>query len=245
MLKVIKERSGIMKNKIFEVGRNLLNEVEATQMENIEQAALLFADCLTGGGLIQAFGAGHSLAGALELTHRAGGFIPTKNIKEPAGGAYESIENVGLTFMKKVDVRPGDVVVVISNSGRNPLPIEVALKSKEKGAKIIAVTALTASKGLKSRHSGGENLYEIADVVLDNRIPEGDAMIEVEGVDGKMCGMSTFTTSLLLQACTLRAAEILVERGIKPQVYLSQNIDGARERNEAIEEKYVERLYRI
>ena len=234
-----------MKNRIFEVGRNLLNEVEETQMENIEKAASLFADSLINNGFIQAFGAGHSVAGALELTHRAGGFIPTKNIKEPAGGAYESIENVGSTFMKKVDVRPEDVVVIISNSGRNPLPIEIALKSKEKGAKIIAVTSLQASKGLKSRHSGGRNLYEIADVVLDNRIPEGDSMIELEGVDGKLCGMSTFTTSLLLQACTLRAAEILLERGFTPQVYLSQNIDGARERNEAIEKKYIERLYRI
>lgn len=234
-----------MENKVFAVGRSLLDEIEKTQMDSIEETARLFADCIMGGNIIQAFGAGHSIAGALELTHRAGGFIPTKNIKEPAGGAYESVEGVGASFVKKVDVRPGDVVVVVSNSGRNPLPIEIAIGCKEKGGKIVAVTSLGASKNLTCRHSGGKNLYEIADVVLDNRIPEGDSMIDLDGVDGKLCGMSTFTTSLLLQACNLRAAEIMVERGFSPPVYLSQNVDGGRERNEAIEKDYIERLYRI
>ena len=149
-----------MENKVFSYVEDLLAEVKASEQEHIEAAAQLFADSIINGGIIQAFGAGHSNAGALELTHRAGGFIPTKNIKEPAGGAYEVVEGVGTTFMKKVDVREHDVVVVISNSGRNPLPLEIALGSKAKGAKVIAVTSLTASKGLTSRHSSGKRLFE-------------------------------------------------------------------------------------
>lgn len=234
-----------MSNKVFNVSRNLIDELEDTQMEAIESAATLFADAIMNGGIIQAFGAGHSNAGALEITHRAGGLIPTKNIKEPAGGAYESIEGVGDSFMKKVDVREEDVVVVISNSGRNPLPIEVAIGSKEKGAKVIAVTSVGASKNLTSRHSSGKNLYEVADVVLDNRTVEGDSTIEVEGLDTKVCGMSTVTTAVLLQAVTLRTVEIMLERGFTPPIYKSQNIDGGREYNEELEEKYIHRLYRI
>ncbi len=232
-------------NKVFEVVENLVKEVKETQQENIELSAKAIVETLKNGGIIQAFGAGHSNAGALELTHRAGGFIPTKNIKEPAGGAYESVEGVGTSFMKKVDVREHDVVFVISNSGRNPLPIEVALGAKKKGAVVIAVTSLEASKQLKSKHSCGKNLYAIADIVLDNRIPEGDSVIDVEGVDSKVCGMSTVTTSLLLQAVTLRAVELCLEAGITPPIYKSQNIDGGREFNEALEQQYLHRLYRI
>ncbi|MCI8376449.1 MAG: SIS domain-containing protein [Lachnospiraceae bacterium] len=234
-----------MENKVFSYVEDLLAEVKASEQEHIEAAAQLFADSIINGGIIQAFGAGHSNAGALELTHRAGGFIPTKNIKEPAGGAYEVVEGVGTTFMKKVDVREHDVVVVISNSGRNPLPLEIALGSKAKGAKVIAVTSLTASKGLTSRHSSGKRLFEVADVVLDNRIPTGDSCLELEGVDTKICGMSTITTAVLMQAVTYRAAEIMVERGYQPPVYKSQNIDGGREYNEKLEKKYLDRLYRI
>lgn len=234
-----------MNFEVFDVVERLVKECKETQMENIEQASIAVADAIMAGGILQAFGAGHSNAGALELTHRAGGFIPTKNIKEPAGGAYESVEGVGSAFMKKVDVQAKDIVFIISNSGRNPLPVEIALKAKEKGATIVAVTALESSKTLKPKHSCGMNLYQIADIVLDNRIPEGDSVIDVEGIDCKVCGMSTITTALLLQAVTYRATLIMIERGFAPPIYKSQNIDGGREYNEALEAKYIDRLYRI
>lgn len=234
-----------MSNKVFNVVRELVDEIERTEMDAIEQAAQLFADAVMKGGIIQAFGSGHSNAGALEITHRAGGLIPTKNIKEPADGAYESVEGVGSIFVKKVDIREEDVVVIISNSGRNPLPIELALGAKEKGAKIIAVTSVEASKRLVSRHSSGKNLYQVADVVLDNKIIEGDSTIKVEGLDTRVCGMSTITTATLLQAVTLRAVEIMLESGYNPPIYKSQNIDGGREYNESLEEKYLHRLHRI
>lgn len=232
-------------SRVYEVVRDLVSQLEASETPAIEAAAEVFADAIMEGGIIQAYGAGHSMAGALEITHRAGGFIPTKNIKEPAGGMYESIEGVGAVFLKKVDIRKEDAVVIISNSGRNPLPIEMALGAKAKGAKVIAVTAVEASKGLTSKHSSGKNLFEVADVVLDNKVVSGDSTIEVEGLDTKICGMSTVTTSVLLQAVTLRAAEIMLERGFQPPVYKSQNIDGGREYNEALEGEYLHRLYRM
>ena len=234
-----------MRNRVYSYVENLLKDLENTQENNVEVVATAVADAIQNGGLVQAFGAGHSYGGALELTHRAGGFIPSKNIKEPALGAYESVEGVGTSFMKKVDVRPNDIVFVISNSGRNPLPIEVAIRAKEKGAKVVAVTSLEASKNIKSKHSGGKNLYEVADYVLDNRVPEGDSCIEIPGLDVKACGMSSITTAVVLEAVVCRAIEILLDRGIVPPIYKSQNIDGGREYNEAIEKDYIERLYRI
>lgn len=234
-----------MSNKVFPTVRALIDQIETSQQENIEAAAAAVADCVANGSLVQAWGAGHSLAGAMEVAHRAGGFIPTKKIVEPSGGMYEGIENVGTIFMKKVDIRKGDVVFIISNSGRNPLCLDIALGAKEKGAKIIAITAVEASKHLKPKHSCGKNLYEVSDIVVDNCVPEGDSCIELEGFDGKICGMSMITTSLLVQAIMYRAAEILVQRGITPPIYKSQNIDGGREFNEALEVKYADRLNRI
>lgn len=123
--------------------------------------------------------------------------------------------------------------------------MDIALGCKKKGAKLIAITALEASSHLTPKHSCGKNLYEISDVVLDNCTPEGDSCIDLEGFDGKICGMSMITTSVLVQAVTYRAAEILIEKGITPPIYKSQNIDGGREFNEALEAEYIDRLYRI
>ncbi len=235
-----------MRNKVYVTVENLIKEVEKTQHENVEKVASELVKCIEKGGILQAFGSGHSYCGALELTHRAGGFIPSKNIKEPALGAYEAIEGVGTTFMKKVDVRENDIVFIISNSGRNPLSIEVALKAKEKKAKTVAVTSLEVSKKLRSKHSGGKNLYEVCDYVLDNCCPEGDAAIELDNMDGvKICGMSTIITGILLEAVVCRAVELMLEKNITPPIYKSQNIDGGREYNEEIEKKYIDRLYRI
>ena len=234
-----------MENKVYSVVDDLLNKVRTTQGENVEKAAMLFVNALKHDGLLQAFGSGHSQAGASELCHRAGGFIPTKQIKEPSGGIYEGIEGVGTSFMKRVDVRANDVVVIISNSGRNPLPIEMAIIAKEKGAKVIAITSLEASKKLKSKHSSGKNLWQIADVVLDNCVVDGDASIDMDGLDTKICGMSSITTAVLIEASVYRAAEMLLSEGIVPPVLKSQNIEGGPEYNERLLDKYFDRLYHM
>ena len=234
-----------MENKVYSIVEDLIKQVKETQSENVEKAARIFAETLKNGGILQAFGSGHSQAGASELCHRAGGFIPTKQIKEPAGGAYEDIEGVGTSFMRKVDVRPEDVVVFISNSGRNPLPIEMALISKERGAKIVVITSLATTKNVTSKHSSGKKLYEIGDVVLDNCVVEGDSSIELEGLDTKICGMSSITTAVLIQAIAYRTSEILLEEGIVPPVFKSKNIDGGPEYNEKLSAQYFDRLFHI
>lgn len=234
-----------MENKVYSCVIDLIKQLESSQKENVEQAARLFADALKNGGMLQAFGSGHSQAGASELCFRAGGFIPTKQIKEPAGGAYEGIEGVGTQFMKKVDVREHDVIVLISNSGRNPLPIEIAIAAKAKGAKILVITSLNSSKKLKSKHSSGKNLYEFGDVVLDNCVGDGDAMITLDGLDTEICGMSAITTAVLIQATVCRAAQMLLEEGIVPPVFKSQNIEGGAEYNDALLTQYFDRMYHM
>ena len=232
-------------NPVFDVVRDLIADVEKTQQESIEQAAVACADAIEKGGILQAFGSGHSEAGAMEVAHRAGGFIPTKKILEPARGAYEGIEGVGTSFMKKVDIRSNDVLVLISNSGRNPLAIEMAIEAKKKGAKIVVITSMASTTVLPSKHSSGKNLYQYGDVVIDNCVKEGDAMISLEGLDTEICGMSAITTAMIIQAAVLKTAEILLAQGIVPPVFKSQNIIGGAEYNDKLVAKYFDRIYHI
>mgnify|MGYP001810197445 CR=1 FL=1 len=234
-----------MNNPVYSTVIDLVHRIETTQSEAIEAAAHAMVETILNGGLIQAYGAGHSFAGALELCHRAGGLIPTKAIKEPSGGQYETVEGVGSLFVKKVDIRSEDTVVVISNSGRNPLPVELAYGVKAKGATLIVITAVEASKRLPSKHSSGKNLYQLGDIVLDNLVEEGDAMIELPRSKTKVCGMSMLTTSLIIQALTYRVAELLEDQGLMAPIYRSQNIDGGRAFNEALEAPLVDRLNRL
>lgn len=234
-----------MRNKVFECVDDLLKKVESSQQENIEKAARLFADALEGGGILQAFGSGHSQAGAMELCFRAGGFLPTKQIKEPAAGYYEAFEGIGTHFMKMVDIRPGDALLLISNSGRNPLGIEIAIEAKKKGAKIVTITSLVAAPHLTSRHSSGKLLHEFADVAFDNCVMEGDASIQLEGMDARICGMSSITTAVLIEATVCRTAELMLADGYEPPVLKSLNIDGGAEYNDRLRDAYFDRLYHI
>lgn len=231
--------------RFFNIIEDLMKEIRETQDSNIKKAGEIIVDSVMKGGIVQSFGSGHSFAGAIEIAHRAGGLIPTKAIKEPSQGKYETIEGAGTRFIKEVDIRENDCFVFISNSGRNPMPIEMAQYIKEKGNRIIVVTSLDVSKSMTSRHSSGKMLYEFADVILDNRGIEGDAAVEVEGMETKVCGTSSITAALLLQAAVLHSIEIMIEKGYVPPVYMSQNIDGGPEFNERLQAKYADRLFRV
>ncbi len=234
-----------MRNRYYAVVEEILKKVEETQSENVTKAAQLIAESIMSGGLLQAFGSGHSMAAAIEITGRAGGLIPAKQIKEPSQGKYEKIEGVGALFCQQLDVRKEDVVVLISNSGRNPLPIEIAIYCREKGAKVIVFTSLEASKKLSSKHSSGKNLWEFADVVIDNCVPDGDAAIEVEGLPVKVGGTSSVSVAVLENAMMLEAIEIMVSKGFVPPVFVSANVDYGQEHNEKYRMQYFDRLYHV
>lgn len=221
----------------------IVKEMMDTQQDNIRAAAGLVCQSIMDGGILQAFGSGHSHGVALEICGRAGALIPTKVMEEPAHGDYETIEGVGKKYMEKSDVRPDDIVVIISNSGRNPLPIEVAEFVREKGAKIIVVTSLSVSKTLTSRHSSGKLLYEYADVVLDNCGVYGDAAVKLDGLPVKICGTSSITSSILLDCVMCQAIEEMVSRDYLPPIYTSLNVDGGTEANQRYVEQYAQRIY--
>ncbi|WP_239257371.1 SIS domain-containing protein [Listeria ilorinensis] len=229
----------------FEKAKELTKILEEKEAPAIHQAAEILAEGIAQGGIIQAFGSGHSYAAAIEICGRAGGFIPSKVIHDPAMGIYESIEGVGGLLTHRLEAKPGDVFFLISNSGRNPLSIELAEWIKKKGNPLIVVTALEISKNSTSRHSSGKLLYEFADVVLDNHSEFGDAALSVRDSDVKICGTSSFSAVLLLQQVVYEAVKKLVAQGIEPPIYKSANIDGGYEYNFALEDQYADRIFRI
>lgn len=214
-----------------------------TEERSMEAAGHIIAETVSKGGVVVTFGSGHSNTVAMEIGLRAGGLVPVIVIQEPSGGQYEKIEGVGTEFFRKWDLRENDCVVIISNSGRNPLPIELAMKVKEMGIKLIVVTSLEFSKNVTSRHSSGKKLYEFADVILDNKCVTGDSALEIEGVKGNIGPTSTIAGCLLLNQSVTYAVEELVHKGIEPPVLISANVDAGRVHNEEMLQKYKDRLH--
>ncbi len=125
-------------------------------------------------------------------------------------------------------------MLIISNSGRNSVPVEMALKAKAEGIKVIALTSLGHSKSCQSRHTSGKKLYELADLVLDNCVPAGDSLVSYNGV--KSGPGSTIAGCLIVDSILAETLEILSSEGIQLPVFGSQNVDGFD--NDSLYEKY-------
>lgn len=226
---------------------SILKQIHNEQQDNIKKAADILVETVERGGIIQSFGSGHSFAAAIEVAGRAGGFVNSKAIKEFYGtnGWFEVIEGVGDAFIRLVDQRKEDCFIFISNSGKNPLHIDMAKYVKEQGNKLIVVTNLKESTNAKSLHSSGKKLYEFADVVLDNYGDPGDCVIDIPEYDMKTGATSSISAAFLLNSVVLHAIEKLVSKGIEPPIMKSANIEGGREYNEALMNKYKDRMHRV
>ena len=202
------------------------------------------------GGIIHVFGSGHSEIIAREMVGRAGGLACISQILDPTAGAAENVAGYG-TLLAERHARihgmdSGETVVVISNSGRNAAPIEVALHARSRGLQVVAVTALamSASSDYASRHASGHKLHEVADVVLDNGGVPGDAVVSLPGGAGSTGPTSTLTGAMLLNLLHLEVVQWLLDNGCEPPLLRSQNLDGSIERNRALGARYRTRLSR-
>ncbi|MDH7601538.1 MAG: SIS domain-containing protein [Armatimonadota bacterium] len=221
---------------------DLLARIASTQHERIQQAAKVIADHIADGGILYLLGSGHSLAVAMEAFHRAGGLAPVDVIYDRTFGRAERLEGYAETLLKDYNIPAGGVVIIISNSGRNALPIEVALHCKARGITTIAITSLAHSQAVSSRHSSGKRLFEIADIVIDNCGVFGDAALDVEGVPAKVCPTSGIAGMFIIESIVAQVIENLVKAGHEPPVFISANVDGGDEHNARLYEKYWHRI---
>ena len=211
-----------------------IHDVVASQRDALESAAALVADALCTDRFLYAFGTGHSHMLAEEIFYRAGGLARAAAILDPplmlhvgaaASSKQEQQTGYAAQLLDRYPVQAGDVLVLASNSGRNAVPIEMALEARARGLKTIAFTSLAHSQAFTSRHPSGKRLFELADVVLDNGGVVGDAALELPGLPRKVGPTSSITGILLLELVVVRAIELALARGHVPDVYASSNAD--------------------
>ncbi|MBI5116787.1 SIS domain-containing protein [Candidatus Poribacteria bacterium] len=222
----------------YDKALELLSRVHSTQSEAIAKAGSVVGETVKGGGIVHAFGSGHSAAIAYEAHGRAGGLAAVSAIIDPLRGLSENVEGYGRALLRPVVFAKRDSVIVISNSGRNALPIEVAMVARENGLIVIAITSLAHTTSVKSRHSSGKRLFELADVVIDNMGESGDASVQVTGCSVPVGPTSTIAGAYIMNEIMIAAVEWLVRNGVEPPVFKSANLDGSKEHNEALRRRY-------
>lgn len=220
-----------------------------------DTAVAYLVEALDAGGVLQAFGTGHSQAFAMEIAGRAGGLIPTNRISLTDLVLFGGRETSELTatlerepglvdeLMATVPVGEHDVFLIASNSGVNGSIVGTALWAKERGHRVIAVTSLEHTARVEPKHPSGKRLSEIADVVIDNLAPYGDTTLDIND-DVRVGAVSSMTAAFIAQSLTLSVARTIAARGEVPPIYISANIPGGDEHNSALEALYQGRIRR-
>lgn len=224
--------------------REVLDTIGRTQGENLGRAADLISEAVAAGGAAHLLDTGHLLM--QEMFGRVGGLMLLRPVKvavevENPGPAragrikrkvyLDEIPGLPEFVLDRSDVFPGDVLIVGSVSGKNVLPVGVALLARERGIKVIALTSVAYSSSLAPQHPSGKRLYEVADVVLDNCGAVGDASLEVPGLDARIGPTSGIAAACLMWMLEAEVVERLLAKGLKPHVYLSNHLPGADEFN--------------
>jgi uncharacterized phosphosugar-binding protein len=234
--------------------KTLLDRIVEEDKEELGRAATFLADAVEGDGRIFAWGSTHSSTTMQDIYVRAGGlmvinaiFIPGLEALQtgPFGitSKIERLQGYAEIILDYTPIRKGDVLIVVSVSGRNAVPIEMAKVAHERGIKVIAVTGYEYSNSVIPRHPGGKNMYAYADVVLDNKTKAGDAILSSDGCPARFCPVSGITTTAVLECLVAETIDILISRGITPPVLVAQNVDGGEELNREMFERYKQKIF--
>lgn len=246
-------KSGVFAAAYFRTAIETLERVAATQAKALGEAADLLAGAITGGHAIYSFGASHSFMVTEELVYRTGGLMLVNPIYPhgmnlfvrpmPATSRLERVPGLGAELLGTVDIKPGDVLLITSTSGRNAVVIDMALAARAKGVKTIAITALSYTDGVSSRHPSGKKLKDLCDLVLDNGAPYGDAAVEIPGFAQKVGPLSSVTGCALANALVAETVGRLVQQGYEPPVFMSANVDGGDAYNARLLERNRDRIH--
>jgi uncharacterized phosphosugar-binding protein len=221
-----------------------ITSIRSTAAQSLERAAEVMAACIQHDGLIYIFGSGHSHMLAEEAHFRAGGLAAAVPMlaaatmlheAATAGTKLERLPGLVPALLARYPVGPKDVMIVVSTSGVNAAPVEAAMFGKARGATVIAITSESYSQAAAN---GRPRIADLADIVLDNGAPPGDATQDA-GADGLMVGpVSTVIGAALLNAALAETARRLVASGGPAPIYLSANMPGAADRNEDLIRRY-------
>jgi uncharacterized phosphosugar-binding protein len=240
--------------------RNIMNEIENTQSDNIVKAAQVMADTIQAERWVHTFGCGHATLPIEEMYPRIGGFVgfhpmielPLTFFTNIVGGMsvhqfifLERVEGYGTEIMKGYNFHPKDCMWLFSHTGINAVNIDVALEARKKGMKVIVFGSAKEAEGKQTRHSNGKTIFELADIVVDTCVPLQDASVPLMNHFDKVGPVSTmgFITTVWMTVTTV--AEILAERGVKLYIHPSHNIPGDHSAIERLSDALAEYKRRI
>lgn len=229
---------------------DLFEEMLDTQSTRIETVATWMANSIAAKGIVHLFGSGHSHMVAEEVFHRAGSLMPLSPILDPNLTLFgmvnatllERTSGYARAVIGTHDIREGEVVIVASNSGVNPVPIEAVLEAKARGARTVAITSDRNYAGAPSRYDSGQRLAEVADITIDTCVPRGDALVQIPGVEFPVGGASSVVGTALINAIVAETTHQLHMMGIIPPVIPTMNLPGGDERMGELVRAYGARL---
>ncbi len=216
----------------------LVTRIHDTQLGAIRAAGQIVANSIAAGRMLHLFGAGHSALPVMEAFPRIGSFVGFHPLIElPLSFNAQVIGQMGMrqtSFLEKTQgyaaqilanyqLDPRDSLMVFSHSGINALPVEMAVTGRSRGMQVIVVTSLAHARAQAARHPAGK-LYENADVVIDNCVPEGDALVQIPRLTDKVASGSTIAACIIVDALVAETAHCLMEREVIPMVYPSHNV---------------------
>lgn len=231
----------------YDRANEMLAHAWIANADTIATLAPIIGASLAKGGVLHTFGSGHSELISREIIGRAGGLVCISGVIDPTAGFIENLVGYGTKLIERYDrqhqLLSGETMIVISNSGKNSSPIEVAQYAKKKGLHVVGLSSLAMSTTTATVHPSGQRLHEVADYLLDNGGIPGDTIIEVR--DGVMSGpTSTFIGCSLLNWLMLSVVEWLKTNGHPLPILRSQNLPNAIEHNRQLGERYKGRLSR-
>lgn len=223
-----------------------LNEVHSLierikgQQDKIVAVSEKMAEAIKNGNWVRLYGSGHSVIPVMDCFPRYGGYVGFYPIMDPRlmwttvsgpGGAEELIwlerrEGYAEVFLRHNYWNPGDVFVVFSHGGQNAAPVEMALAAKQAGLYVVAITSLENHQSRDATHSSGKKIGDIADIVIDNCVSSEDAVVEIEGVVGKVAGTSTLAVVTIIQSLVAETAKSLAEQNYFVKPFASPNVLG-------------------
>jgi uncharacterized phosphosugar-binding protein len=239
--------------------RAVLDRIQNEQSSSLDAAADIAADAIGGGGVVHTFGTGHSRIAVEEMFPRYGsypGFHPIVELSmtfhtEIAGANgqrqamfIERVPGLADQILANFELRPTDAMMIFSASGRNAVPIEMAMGAKAAGLKVIAVTSLAEATSVPATHSSGTVLADHADVVIDLCTPLGDAAVSIEGWPNKVGPTTTIANVAIVNSVKVLTAQRLADRGIVLPVLTGSQMVGADESRDLFETAYLEHARR-
>lgn len=243
--------------------RGIMQKIEDTQLENIKMAATAMADSIEKNNWVHTFGCGHATIPVEEMYPRIGGFVGFHPMVELPMTFFTGItgqmgihqflfleraEGYGNAIMKSYHFDKNDCMWIFSHTGINNVNIDVALRAKELGMKVVVYGSAAEAKGKVTRHPSGKTIFEIADIVVDSRVPVVDASVVLKNHQDKVGPLSTHAFVTLVWLTITTVAEILADRGVKLYIHPSHNVPGdttAHERLDACLDEYKKRVSKL